>query len=80
VPVLTANVTALPEVVGDAALTADPHDPADIARALQRLVSEPALRQQLATAGIQQAARFNWRASAEALVASYRAYFTTHPV
>lgn len=79
VPVLTANVTALPEVVGDAALTADPHDPAAIAAALHSLVTQPRLRQQLAAAGVVQASRFNWRASAEALVAAYRRHFGRTP-
>lgn len=74
VPVVTSSTTALPEVAGDASLTADPHDPAAIARAITRFLSDPAARRTAAERGLLQAARFNWRAAAEVLVAGYRRY------
>jgi glycosyltransferase involved in cell wall biosynthesis len=76
VPVLTANNTALPEVAGEAALLADAQDPQALARALQQLVADEGLRQRLRAQGLARAAAFNWRASAEVLVAAYRRHFT----
>lgn len=74
VPVLTSNVTALPEVAAGAALFADPHDPAAIAGALQRLVDEAGLRAALARAGLARAAELDWRRPAQVLVDALRAW------
>ena len=49
--VLTGNRTSLPEVVGDAGLTADPFDTGAIKSALARLIEDPALRDGSARAG-----------------------------
>lgn len=75
VPVVTSNTTSLPEVAGDAALMADPHSPADIARALERLLFDEPARARAVAAGLAQAGRFSWRQSAEVLVASFREHF-----
>lgn len=75
VPVLTSDVTALPEVAGEAALYADPHRPEAIAAGLQRLLDDAALRQRLAEAGVARAATMRWRPSAEVLVSALRGYF-----
>jgi len=72
VPVACSNVSALPEVAGDAALLFDPDDPGDVARALGRLLSDPELRADLAARGRARAAEFTWSRAAEATVASYR--------
>ncbi len=67
VPVLTSNVSAMPEVAGDAALIVDPYSVDDIARALRQLMVEPGLRAELAGRGREQVRRFDWTASADAL-------------
>ena len=59
-PVLTSNVSALPETAGDAALLVDPGDEAAIADGMQRLLVDEALRERLRVAGPARAARFNW--------------------
>jgi len=75
VAVLTSCNSALAEVAGGAALLADPQDPADMAAQLQRLLEDPALRQQLAAAGPGQAARHAWAPAAATLVAALRQHF-----
>ena len=65
-PVLTSTTSSLPEVAGDAALLVDPRDTAAIADGLRRLASDPQLRADLAARGRAHAARFSWRACAEA--------------
>lgn len=59
-PVLTSNVSSLPEVTGDAALLVDPLDPAAIADGLRRLLTDSALTDQLRAAGPPRAAGFTW--------------------
>jgi glycosyltransferase involved in cell wall biosynthesis len=71
VPVACANASSLPEVAGDAALLFDPHSEAEIAAAIQRLLSEPQLAQQLREAGRWQAAKFTWERTARLTLASY---------
>ena len=58
--VCAANVSSIPEVVGDAALLFDPREPDDIARQLERLLHDSALRQQLVARGRQRALQFTW--------------------
>ncbi|HEX5506543.1 MAG TPA: glycosyltransferase family 1 protein, partial [Thermomicrobiales bacterium] len=65
-PVVTSATSSLPEVVGDAALTVDPLDTAALARALERALTDEALRAELRARGPARAARFTWRRAAEA--------------
>jgi glycosyltransferase involved in cell wall biosynthesis len=69
VPTIVANTSSLPEVVGDAALLVDPHDPVALADAIERVIADPALAADLAARGPRQAARFSWERSAEQLEA-----------
>jgi glycosyltransferase involved in cell wall biosynthesis len=59
-PVITSNVSSLPEVVGDAALLIDPYDPDAIACAMRRVLTEPALREDLRQRGFQRVKEFSW--------------------
>jgi glycosyltransferase involved in cell wall biosynthesis len=59
-PVIVSNAASLPEVCGDAALYCNPYDPKDIASTLQRLVTNPALQNELRHKGLEQAKRFSW--------------------
>jgi glycosyltransferase involved in cell wall biosynthesis len=66
VPVLTSNVSSLPEVAGDAAVLVDPDDIDAIATALSQLVADDDLRAVLSAAGVARAAHFTWEATARA--------------
>jgi glycosyltransferase involved in cell wall biosynthesis len=72
VPVATSDRASLPEVAGDAALLFDPERPAEIAAAIESLLADPARAERLRAAGRERAARFSWRAAAEATLATYR--------
>ncbi|HMH51957.1 MAG TPA: glycosyltransferase family 1 protein [Candidatus Acidoferrum sp.] len=63
-PVVTSNVSALPEVVGDAALTIDPLDVEALAAAIRRLWDDEALRDTLRARGLERARRFTWEVTA----------------
>jgi alpha-1,3-rhamnosyl/mannosyltransferase len=60
VPVITSNLSSLPEVTGGAAALIDPRSLAELRAALNRLLTSPATRTQLAAAGRTQAQRFRW--------------------
>jgi alpha-1,3-rhamnosyl/mannosyltransferase len=60
VPVITSNVSSLPEVVGDAGLLADPRSREEIRTALDRLLLSPSLRAELAQRGRARARGFTW--------------------
>jgi glycosyltransferase involved in cell wall biosynthesis len=60
VPVVTSNTTALPEVAAEAALLVDPTSVEQIAQAMERIVSDAPLRQQLREKGWTRAAQFSW--------------------
>jgi glycosyltransferase involved in cell wall biosynthesis len=59
-PVITSNVSSLPEVVGDAAMLIDPYDPTAIAQAMRRVLTEPALRDDLRGRGLARVKEFSW--------------------
>jgi glycosyltransferase involved in cell wall biosynthesis len=60
VPVITSNLSSLPEITGGAAALIDPRSLAEMRAALDRLLTSPAARAQLAQAGRIQAQRFRW--------------------
>lgn len=63
-PVVTSNVTSLPEVVGEAAVLVDPYDPASIARGLEQVLNDQTLRARLRMTGLERARQFSWDATA----------------
>ena len=67
VPVLTSNVSSMPEVAGDAALIVDPYSVEAVAKGLDVLAFDAALRSDFVGKGRQQAARFDWDKSANEL-------------
>lgn len=71
-PAIVANVASLPEVVGDAALLVDPHDTEAIAEALQRVLSDRDLADELRARGRVRAAAFTWERCARETVSVYR--------
>ena len=71
-PVVAADRTSLPEVVGDAALTFDPSDTGALQSALARLVEDEPLRAALRERGLARAARFTWRETARRTLEVYQ--------
>lgn len=69
VPVITSNTSSLPEVAGDAALLVDPHDVDAIAEAMYRLLTDEALRADLARRGLENVKRFSWEKCARETLA-----------
>lgn len=71
IPVACSDIPALREVAHDAALRFSPVRAADMAAAIERLLSDQALARDLAEAGRERATRFTWERTAEATLRSY---------
>jgi glycosyltransferase involved in cell wall biosynthesis len=71
-PVLTSNVSSLPEVAGDAATLVDPVDVASIESGLRTMLESPSLRADLAERGRARAATFSWDRCARQTLEVYR--------
>jgi len=78
IPVITGNVTAMPEIAGDAALLVDPFSIDSIADALWKMYSEPQLRAQLVEKGRIRKLDFSWDKTAAALWKSIEKTITTY--
>ncbi len=63
-PVITSNVTSLPEVVGDAGLLHDPNDHRTLTRMLVEILGDETAREHFKREGLKQAARFSWERAA----------------
>jgi glycosyltransferase involved in cell wall biosynthesis len=70
-PVITSNAASLPEVVGDAALSADPSDSEGFARHLELVLVDEDLRRILREKGLDRAARFSWERTAQETLRVY---------
>ena len=62
-PVVTSNVSSLPEVAGDAAVLVDPYDPHAIADGIHRVLTDEGLRRELRQKGLARAKQFSWEDS-----------------
>jgi len=73
-PVVTSNVSSLPEVVGDAAILVDPNSAEEIADAIYQILIDEHLALSLRSAGLTQAAKFTWSNTA---LQTYKVYEST---
>ena len=70
-PVITANVSSLPEVTGEAALLVDPRSVTELASAMVRLAGDAGLRETLRAKGLARARLFSWQRTAAQTLAVY---------
>ena len=70
-PVVAAKTSSLPEVCGQAALMVDPKDEADIARGLNKVMSDKRTRESLREKGFEQIKKFSWKKVVNETVAVY---------
>src|ERR1700675_4086698 len=71
-PVVTSNVSSLPEVVGNAAVLVHPENVFEIMRALHRVLLDQVLREKMKERGKRQAAKFSWDKSVCRMIEAYR--------
>ncbi|HLG53754.1 MAG TPA: glycosyltransferase family 1 protein [Vicinamibacterales bacterium] len=71
-PVVTSNVSSLPEVVGDAAVLVDPYDVDSIVDGLRQVLTDPARAAEMRRRGLDRAREFSWERSVAKTLAVYR--------
>lgn len=72
IPVITSNISSLPEVTGNAAILIDPTKTENITHALSKILSSSSLRQTLSKRGFKQAANFSWDKTAKLTLNAYQ--------
>ncbi len=77
-PLITSNISSLPEIVGAAGLLVDPLDEGAIAEAMWRVFSDDDLHQELSRAGLERTRLFSWERTARQTLAVYRAAHEEH--
>ena len=71
-PVMISNSSSLPEVGGDAALYFDPESVDEMAAAMERLLTDSSLREQMVKKGLERARQFSWEACARTTLAALK--------
>jgi glycosyltransferase involved in cell wall biosynthesis len=71
-PVITSNISAMPEVAGDAALLVNPQSVEELSLAMQRVLTESALADELRRHGTERARQFSWEKCARETWAVYQ--------
>jgi glycosyltransferase involved in cell wall biosynthesis len=69
-PVITSNLSSLPEVAGDAALLVNPYNTDEITEAMQAVATDSTLRSRLSTLGLNRASQFSWEKTGLATVSA----------
>jgi glycosyltransferase involved in cell wall biosynthesis len=77
-PVVTSNVSSLPEVVGEAAVIVNPENVFDIARGIREILADQNLRARLIERGFEQVKQFSWERAAEQVLATYQEVARAH--
>ena len=73
-PVITSNISSLPEVAGDAAILINPYNPGEITAAMQAIINDSELRKQLSEKGLKRANQFSWEKTGLATVDVLKQY------
>jgi glycosyltransferase involved in cell wall biosynthesis len=71
-PVISSNISSVPEVVGDAGILVEPRNIEQIADAMLRVIDDTSLSHRLSLAGIARAKQFSWRRTAQETLDVYR--------
>lgn len=71
-PVISSNLSAMPEVVGDADILIDPYDEKALQESMVRLSSDEKLREQLKAKGLKRASSFSWERCAQKTLEVYK--------
>lgn len=71
VPVVSSNVSSIPEIVGDAAFLVNPHDPLSISEGILKVLGDENLRNQHVALGLKRAAFFTWEKTARQMLSIF---------
>jgi len=74
-PVITGNVSSLPEAAGEAGILVNPEETEEIRKAMEKMANNPKLREEMIKKGFQQAQKFSWQKTAREILESLEALF-----
>jgi glycosyltransferase involved in cell wall biosynthesis len=77
IPVITTEVSSLPEIVGEAGILVPPNDAEELFRGMKTVLQDEELRLNLARRGTEQAAKFTWERTARSTLEVYQRAITT---
>lgn len=72
VPVITSNISSLPEVVGDAGILLDPNDTDGLCHSILEIYNRPSLRENMSLKSLEQAKKFSWKKCSQETIAVYK--------
>ena len=70
-PVVTANTSSLPEVVGEAGIMVNPYDTRSLGQAMRRVLTDDKSRDSMVRKGLEQSKKFSWEKTAELTLQVY---------
>jgi glycosyltransferase involved in cell wall biosynthesis len=71
-PVITSNLTAMPEVAGGAAVLVDPYDIEEMVSGMSRLLQDNKFRKELVRKGTAEASHYSWQRTSEQYLGLYK--------
>ena len=74
-PVITSNISSLPEVVGDAGILIDPNNIDEIAKAMVEVLSNSTKREEMIQKGLERSKKFLWKNSAEQMLKIFESVY-----
>jgi glycosyltransferase involved in cell wall biosynthesis len=75
-PVITSNISSMPEVAGDAAILVDPYDVEALAEAMHGVLTDKGLRESLVKKGLERVKQFSWEKCAEETIKVYESAYS----
>ena len=78
VPVVTSNISSMPEIVGDAAVLVDPYNVNSIKEGVEKVLTDSKLRSRLSDAGYEQSKIFSWERSARETLLVFEEALSKH--
>ena len=74
-PVAASKTTSLPEIIGDASVYFNPHEPKDISRAIMEVLNDPSLQKNMLERGERIIKKYSWHVCAEKTLDIYNKIF-----
>jgi glycosyltransferase involved in cell wall biosynthesis len=78
-PVITSNLTSIPEVVGDAGILIDPYNEEELKNSIMRLLNDEKLREEYSIKGLIRAKNFSWENTAKKTLEVYKKVYESSP-
>lgn len=75
-PVITSNITSIPEVVEDSGILINPYNENELTEALEKLLNDENLRRTFGEKGLKQASKFSWQETAKKTCEAYEKVFS----